>query len=176
MPYSLKKKKNWVIFTNITSALRACSWVWSLLWKLVQCVVCLYLLVFSLFAVCLLFIYATHELDQRFSSFTSYVLVYLSCAQLGVVKGSLWLRLSIITGDSTFPVLFLMSLNIMNSTHLLHFCSTGKGTSTHFQDLWFVLRQPRGTQFCSTTVLWSGCWVQDGLCLRVAWTCLLDQK
>lgn len=63
-----------------------------------------------------------------------------------------------------------------NETHLLHFCNTGMGTSTHFLGLWFVRRQPRGTQFYLTTVLWSGCWVQEGLCSCPAWTWPLDHK
>lgn len=63
-----------------------------------------------------------------------------------------------------------------NKTYLLHFCSTGKETSTHFLGLWSVLQQPRGTQLCLTTVLWPGCWVQDGLCPCPAWTWPLEQK
>lgn len=65
---------------------------------------------------------------------------------------------------------------LLNETHLLHFCSTGKGTSTHFPGLWFVLRQPRGTPVCSTTVLWSECWVQDEPCHHSTWTWRLVRK
>lgn len=63
-----------------------------------------------------------------------------------------------------------------NETYLLHFCSTGRETSTRFLSLWFVQQQPRGTPFCLTTLLWPGCWVQDGLCPYPAWTWPLDHK
>lgn len=75
-------------------------------------------------------------------------------------------------------VLFCVVPNFFqyNKTYLLHFCSTGKETSTHFLGLWSVLQQPRGTQLCLTTVPWSGCWVQDELCPCPAWTWPLEQK
>lgn len=60
-------------------------------------------------------------------------------------------------------------------THLLHFCSIGKGTATRFLVQWFVLQPPKWTQFYSTTDLCCGWRAQDELWLRSAWTGHLNQ-
>lgn len=75
-----------------------------------------------------------------------------------------------------YTVLFPICLNIVNSAYRLHFCSTGKETSRHFQGLWFALRQPGGTRFYLTIVLWFGCSAQERLCQCASWTWPLYQK